>query len=89
MISNAAVADDGHAHFPPSHAVSHDPFDTNDGPPMHDAARPSHIRSHPIKFGEYGASWGGQPTINPPNGDNTVNGAFSYLVNGHIEIMEV
>jgi hypothetical protein len=31
--------------------------------------------------------WGGQPIINPPNGDKMAKGFSTCFVNGHIDIM--
>jgi hypothetical protein len=35
------------------------------------------------------ALWGGQPTIDPPIGDNMANGAPPYFVNDRIDLIKV
>jgi hypothetical protein len=45
LILDDTDANDGSAQFPPSHAISTDPIDTADGPPILDDDRPSRIRS--------------------------------------------
>jgi hypothetical protein len=49
--------------FPSSHAVSLDLVDNDDGLSLHYDDRPSRIRSHPIRFGEYVAHLSAYPPI--------------------------
>jgi hypothetical protein len=62
-IFDASGAANGSAQFTLSHVLSLGTLDTDDGPPLPDANRPSRLRSRPTRFGEYVAHLPAYPPV--------------------------